>query len=139
MLDVLDVTLQAAAFCCTVTGMAWQALGMEIHWRQVMVERPWVAEQARALRRSGWLALGMALLLCLAAEYATMAALVWVMMLTGSALWVVMLLTWRPARLRRFWRAFLWTEGALQGGMARGLDASRSLAGRVRGLRRQRS
>jgi hypothetical protein len=53
----------------------------------------------RVLRGLGALALMAALVLCLAADHASMAVLVWVMTLAGAALTIAFTLTWRPRLL----------------------------------------
>lgn len=83
------------------SGMAWLALAMEVHWGQVM-HRPAGHAQTtrRGLRGGGAAALGLSLLACLSADRPSMAALVWVMLLAGTALLVAMVLSWRPQWLR---------------------------------------
>jgi len=85
----------------SLAGMAWLALAMEGHWSQVM-QRP--AEAAirtrQALRMFGAIALPLALLACLQADRPSMAVLVWLMLLAGSAVLVAMLLAHRPQALR---------------------------------------
>lgn len=74
-------------------AMSWFALSMKAHWRQLRAraERP-----AALLRSSAVVALMVSFLLCLTADHPSIAVLVWVMALTGSALSVAMLLAWRP-------------------------------------------
>ena len=87
----------ALSFC----GMAWLALAMEVHWGQVM-HRP--AHEAlrtrRLLRGLGASALLCSLLACLVADRPSMAVLVWVMLLAGSAVTVAMVLSRRAGWLR---------------------------------------
>lgn len=89
------------AVALSFSGMAWLALAMEVHWGQVM-HRP--AEEARTTRRAlrwmGAAALVLSLLACLLADRPSMAALVWFMLLAGSALSVGQLLAWRAHWLR---------------------------------------
>jgi hypothetical protein len=94
----------ALAAALALAGMAWLALAMDVHWRQVM-HRP--AESAagtrRLLRALGTLALVLSLLACLRADRPSMAVLVWVMMLAGGALAVALMLAWRPRGLALLW------------------------------------
>ena len=92
------VLLVAALLTCLV-GMGWLALAMEAHWLQVRGGHPSRAGVLR-LRILGALALAASLVLCLAADHASMALLVWVMALAGAALAVALTLTWRPRWLR---------------------------------------
>jgi hypothetical protein len=93
----MKALLLALALAMCVLGMAWLALAMEVHWRQVRSDdvppRPGVAHTLRVLGAAALLA---ALLICLRADHASMAALVWVMGLAGSALAVAFTLSWRP-------------------------------------------
>ena len=90
--------LMAALLTCLV-GMGWLALAMQTHWAQVRGGHPSRAGVLR-LRILGALALATSLVLCLLADHASMAALVWVMALAGAALTVALTLTWRPRWLR---------------------------------------
>jgi len=91
--------LVLAQLLCTV-GTAWLALAMDVHWQQVRNDAaPPRRGTARALRVLGTGALLAALLICLRADHASMAALVWVMALAASALAVAFTLSWRPRLL----------------------------------------
>ncbi|WP_157268771.1 DUF3325 family protein [Azohydromonas aeria] len=98
----------------SLAGMAWLALGMDVHWSQVM-HRP--ADEAvrtrRALRALGAAALLLSLLACLRADRPSMAVLVWVMLLAGSAVAVALALARRPALL-----ALAWPPGRQRGAVA---------------------
>ncbi|MES2265030.1 MAG: DUF3325 domain-containing protein [Pseudomonadota bacterium] len=93
-----DALMLFAALAAAVTGMAWLALSMETHWRQVRGEYAAAAGTVRLLRVLGALALGAALLLCLRVDHASIAVLVWVMSLAAAALLVAFTLSWQ-ARL----------------------------------------
>lgn len=94
MIKALLLTL--AVLLCTL-GMAWFALAMEVHWQQVRgTDAPVPRGIAGLLRGLGSAALLSSLLLCLSVDHATMAALVWVMTVAGSALAVAFTLSWRP-------------------------------------------
>ncbi len=91
--------LLLAALLASVAGMGWLALSMPVHAHQVW-DVPLSASAGRTLRLAGALAMAVSLLLCLAADHATMASLVWVMGLTAAAIGVAMTLAWRPHWLR---------------------------------------
>lgn len=95
---MVDVLLLAAAVAVCVCGMAWFALSLDAHWRQL---RSGSASPAlvRQLRTMGWVCMFVSLLLCLAVDHASMASLVWVMTVAASALIVAFTLTWRPRLL----------------------------------------
>jgi hypothetical protein len=86
--------LLGGALLAAIAGMGWLALAMQAHARQV-----WgvvaSAASVRVLRVLGGAALLASLALCLAADHATMAVLVWVMALAASALLVAFTLAWR--------------------------------------------
>lgn len=91
--------LVAAAL--TLAGMAWLALAMEVHWGQVMHRPADAATGARqTLRSLGAMALPLSLVACLMADRPSMAVLVWVMLLAGSAAAVAMALARKPHWLR---------------------------------------
>lgn len=76
--------------------MAWLALSIDSHWSQVRGAQPLRRRTAIALRLLGGLALLAGLLICLRADHASMAALVWSMSAVASALIVAFTLAWRP-------------------------------------------
>lgn len=92
---MLNALILIAALGVTVAGAAWLALSMETHWEQVRGAQP-ASPNVRLLRTLGAAAWFVSLLLCLRVDHASMAALVWVMALAGSALIVAFTLTWRP-------------------------------------------
>lgn len=102
-----DALILAAAVVACVAGMGWLALAMETHWAQIRTHAMAPAAVAR-LRVLGGLGLGGSLALCLWVDHASMAALVWVMVLAASALAVAFTLTWRPGWLR----LLAWAGGA---------------------------
>jgi len=95
--------LAAALLACTL-GMGWLALAMDAHWAQVRQADATRAQVLR-LRVLGTLGLAASLALCLAADHASMAVLVWVMALAAAALAVALALTWRPRWLLLLARA----------------------------------
>lgn len=91
-----DAWMFVAELLSNVVGLSWIALAMEVHWRQVRGPRPLAARTAIALRGLGVLALSSSLGLCLRADHASMASLVWIMSLATAALSVAFTLAWRP-------------------------------------------
>ncbi len=94
-----DALILSFAALASLAGMAWLALAMDVHWGQVR-HHAQPRGAARRLRALGVLALAGSLALCLRVDHASMASLVWVMTLAGSALAVALTLTWQPAWLR---------------------------------------
>ena len=92
--------LLALALAAAGLGMAWLALAMPAHWEQVRGAQPLAPRSVLLLRVLGTCALLASLALCLTADHASMAALVWVMALAASALGVALVLSWRPRWLR---------------------------------------
>lgn len=92
---MLDGLLLLAAFLTTLMGMGWLALAMNTHWRQVRDDslKPRIGF---ALRSLGSVALLISLLLCLSVDHASMASLVWIMLLGSAAMTVAFTLTLRP-------------------------------------------
>lgn len=88
--------LLAAALLSAFVGLGWLALAKEPHWQQARATPAPSRGTVLLLRLLGAAALAASLLLCLAADHPTMAALVWVMALAVSAIGVAMLLAWRP-------------------------------------------
>ncbi len=92
--------LLSLAFLCCVSGTAWLSLAMEVHWQQVkgpQVQLP--PGTALTLRAAGITALLLSMLLCGQADHASMAALVWIMSVSASAMLVALALAWRPGWL----------------------------------------
>jgi hypothetical protein len=98
----------AGAAALTLTGMGWLALSMDVHWGQAMHRAAEASGGVQyTLRVLGVLALGLALWACLLADRPSMAVLVWVLLMAGSAVSVAMLLARRPR-----WLALLWPISA---------------------------
>lgn len=102
-----DILLLALALLIAAIGMGWLALAMDVHWRQVHNGRARSRASRIVLRALGAGALLGSLILCLVADVATMATLVWMMFLAISAALVAFLLSWRPCTLRALAPAFL--------------------------------
>ena len=93
-----DPVLLASAFVCAVVGMGWLALAMDVHWNQVCdVPRP--RRTIVILRALGSASLLGSLVLCLMADTATMAVLVWMMLLAVGAAATAFVLGARPRTL----------------------------------------
>lgn len=91
-----DASMLLVAIISNIVGLAWLALSMETHWRQVRGAQPLTRQSVIALRVLGALGLTLSLFLCLRADHVTMAPLVWVMALAAAALIVSFTLAWRP-------------------------------------------
>jgi len=94
-----DALILLVAMLACATGFGWLALAMAGHWRQVVGTSSCPPTVARRLRVLAGAALSLSLALCLMVDHPSMAALVWIMMLTASALSVAFTLTWRPGLL----------------------------------------
>ena len=93
----------AAAALASLLSMTWLALSLDDHWEQVQGSAAPNEGTRKSLRAMGWLFLFASLLLCLGADHATIAVLVWLMLVPASALAVAMTLAWRPGWLRVLW------------------------------------
>lgn len=98
---MLDGFLLFGAFLATLTAMGWLALAMNAHWKQVYQGLP-SPRTAIVLRSLGGSGLLVSLLLCLSVDHASMASLVWVMLLGAAAMIIAFTLTLRP-----HWLGFL--------------------------------
>lgn len=81
---------------CSFCGMVWLALAKAPHWEQSHGAPMPKHVSPRVLHGFGALALAGSLALCLLSDHPSMASLVWVMLLTASALVVTFTLAWRP-------------------------------------------
>lgn len=88
-----------AAFLLNVAGLAWLALAMNAHWRQLRGPQQLNQRTAVGLRMLGAAGLAASLFVCLRVDHASMASLVWVMALAAAALAVAFTLAWRPRLL----------------------------------------
>ncbi|MBJ6983855.1 DUF3325 domain-containing protein [Luteimonas sp. MC1750] len=88
-----------AAAACAFAGMGWLALAMPVHALQAWGAPPSAAQLAR-LRWLGGSAVLLALACCLGSDHATMAVLVWVMLLAAAAVAMALVIAGRPRRLR---------------------------------------
>jgi hypothetical protein len=94
-----DALLLAAALLCTEVGMGWLALAMDVHWKQVRAASLRSQRTVILLRTLGAVSLVVSLALCLWADTATMAVLVWMMLLAVSAATIAFVLSRRPRAL----------------------------------------
>jgi len=85
----------------SLAGMGWLALSQEVHWRQIFGRRAMLtADTANRLRLAGGAGLLLSAVLCFIADRPSMASLVWVMLLAGTACTIALLLAWRAHWLR---------------------------------------
>jgi hypothetical protein len=96
---VPDALKLVGALASSTAGMAWLALAMETHWRQVRGATLPGRGTVLALRVLGGAALALSLYLCARTDHISMASLVWVMALAPAALLVAFTLAWRPRLL----------------------------------------
>lgn len=95
--------LLALATFGVVGGMACLAMGMAVHWQQVAP--PGRLHRPLRWRVAGCALLLVSLLLCLRADHASMAVLVWLMLLALGAVITAQVLAWRPMLLAWLVRA----------------------------------
>ena len=94
-----EALMLLAALASNGVGLAWLALAMDAHWRQVRGAQRLSRRTRIMLRILGVFALALSLFICLRADHASMAPLVWVMALAAGALLVAFALAWRPRLL----------------------------------------
>lgn len=102
MVEPVWVTLSLAAVSALV-GFAWLAQAMAIHWRQVHGSEDRGRGERILLRVAGAAALAVSALLCLRADRPSIAVLVWLMLLAGTAPLIALTLAWRPRWLQVLW------------------------------------
>jgi uncharacterized membrane protein YhaH (DUF805 family) len=95
----IETLLPTAALIVTVIGMGWLALSVPFHAQQVWGVTPSL-RRLHDSRRKGACALCVALLLCMAADHASIAVLVWIMAIAAASLAIAFTLAWRPRWLR---------------------------------------
>lgn len=96
-----DAALLALALVAATAGMACLALTIGAHWRQWFHEQPQPRALRFGLRLAGAALLGLSFAFCAAADPASMAVLVWTMLLTVGAALVVGALTLSARATRR--------------------------------------
>ena len=110
-----EALVQALALLCSLCGMGWLALAMDVHWTQVRGQVAAHAPRPLRLRVLGALAIAASLGLSLAASHASIAVLVWIMSLVASTLLVAFALATRPR-----WLAWLAWPGKTPGAPSEG-------------------
>lgn len=100
-----------AAYLSGVAGLGWMALAMEPHWQQLRGAQPLTRGVARSLRVLGTVGIALSLAICLRVDHASMAVLVWVMVLAAAALTVAFTLSWRPWLLAPLAGRVRWPRG----------------------------
>lgn len=90
-----EAVLLLLAVAANVAGLGWLALAMDVHWEQALGPVPASRGTVRLLRMLGVSGLAASLLLCLAVDHASMAALVWFMTLAGAALVIAFTASWK--------------------------------------------
>ena len=92
-----------------ITGMAmgWMALSKPTHWKQVEKNAPAVTR----LRVAGWIALLLSAICSLKADHASMAVLVWLMLISAASISTGMVLSMKPSWLRIL--TFCWLSPAI--------------------------
>lgn len=88
------------ACAASYTGFACMALAMPDHWTRAggVADRP--ATRARRLRRVGAVILGIACALCIMRDGASFGIILWIVLMSASAIAVALTLTWHPRLLR---------------------------------------
>lgn len=103
---MLEALYLSAAAVLSVLGMAWLALSMDVHWAQVKQIPLAESRPPRvALKVLGYTALLVSLVVCLVADRPSIAALVWIMLMVGSAVAVAFALANKPGLLKLMWPA----------------------------------
>jgi hypothetical protein len=92
------------AACLLLAGCMSLALSQEQHWK-IVAGSPSVGRERAALRKFGWILLGAALGVCIAAEGPGFAILVWGLLVTLASFAVAMTLSFRPGLFKPIARA----------------------------------
>lgn len=99
-----DATYLALAVVSSLLGMCWLALSMDVHWAQTRQIALADSKPPRnVLKALGCTALLFSLGLCLLADRPSIAVLVWVMLMAGSAVSVAWGLSRKPQALTLCW------------------------------------
>ncbi|GAB3262213.1 DUF3325 domain-containing protein [Chitinimonas naiadis] len=94
---------QLGAAVATIIGFAWLSLAMDGHWQQVHGGTTPARKVRTTLRALGAASLITSAALCFIVDRPTMAMLVWLMLLAGSAPLIAVTLAFRPRLLRLVW------------------------------------
>jgi len=103
MVEFNAAAMLAGAAVLAMLGFSWLALAMDTHWEQVHGQAGPAPGAQKLLRLCGSVLLLASLGLCLMTDHASMAVLVWLMLLAGAAVLVAMTLAWQPQGLQRLW------------------------------------
>ena len=88
----------------SMVGMAWLALSMDVHWAQVKQIPLADSHPPRVtLKLLGYTALFVSLVVCLVADRPSIAALVWMMLMSVTAVSVAWVLSKSPRSLKALW------------------------------------
>jgi len=103
-----ESVLLAGSLVCCVLGCSWFALAKDVHWREAIGATGLSRGTQIRLRTLGAIALLVSLTMCLSVDHASIAALVWIMMVAAAAMLVAFALSWKA-----HWFAALvpWTPG----------------------------
>ncbi|MCR2747841.1 DUF3325 domain-containing protein [Limnobacter parvus] len=94
----------AMAVVLSLLGMCWLALSMDVHWAQTrQIALADNKPPRKLLKVLGSLALLLSLALCLLADRPSIAVLVWVMLMAGSAAFLAWGLSKKPQVLKVCW------------------------------------
>lgn len=94
----------SAAVLLSLVGMAWLALSMDVHWAQFKQIPLAESHPPKVILKAlGYTALFVSLVVCLVADRPSIAALVWIMLMVGSAVAVAFVLAKKPGLARIFW------------------------------------
>jgi hypothetical protein len=92
---MLESLLLAGSQVCCVLGCSWFALSKDVHWRDAIGTAALSRRVQFRLRMLGATALLVSLTLCLSVDHASIAALVWIMMIAAAAMLVAFALSWK--------------------------------------------
>ena len=93
-----------AAALFSLVGMAWLALSMDVHWAQLKQIPLADSHPPKVILKAlGYSALFVSLVLCLVADRPSIAALVWMMLMSVTAVSVAWVLSKSPRSLKAFW------------------------------------
>lgn len=93
------------ASALTFKAMVLFSLSLKAHWKQVLsaVRNSTAGKpHSQRLKACGWLLLVLSGAACLRADHASMAVLVWILLISAAAFIVAMILAYRPSWLRLF-------------------------------------
>lgn len=97
-----DAWMLCLALLGNLAGLAWIALSMKAHWKQVHATRPLTRSNVLVFRTLGAIALISSLSLCLAVDHISMASLVWIMSVAAAAFTIAFVLARKPRALAIF-------------------------------------